>query len=134
MKLWQHQVDKWWLVKKASKKVFLFSSLVIECCSVLTQWCIGIIRSYLSTSYSMCLIVESMHYGRFRVVYRLVNTVYVLGITSADLDDDTNIFECAGTVNQAVRCLFICPLPILKSTSVKDCFVVTDQPSEMPRL
>lgn len=43
--------------------------------------------------------------SKFRVVYRLVNTVYVLGITSADLDDDTNIFECAGTVNQAVSVL-----------------------------
>jgi hypothetical protein len=43
--------------------------------------------------------------SKFRVVYRLVNTVYVLGITSADMDDDTNVFECAGTVNQAVSVL-----------------------------
>ena len=52
----------------------------------------------------MCLTTVLLACGRFRVVYRLVNQVYVLGITSADLDDDTNVFECAGTVNQAVRC------------------------------
>lgn len=52
----------------------------------------------------MPLTTEPLACDRFRVVYRLVNTVYVLGITSADLDDDTNVFECAGTVNQAVRC------------------------------
>lgn len=40
-----------------------------------------------------------MYYGRFWVVYRLVNIVYVLGIISVDLDDDINIFECVGIVN-----------------------------------
>lgn len=40
---------------------------------------------------------------KFRVVYRLVNSVYVLGIASAD--EDINVFECAGTVNQAVSVL-----------------------------
>jgi len=41
--------------------------------------------------------------SKYRVIYRLVNTVYVLGITSADLDDvDSNIFACACMVNQAV--------------------------------
>lgn len=36
-------------------------------------------------------------------MYRLVNSIYVLGITSADLDDDTNVYECVGIVNQAVK-------------------------------
>lgn len=41
---------------------------------------------------------------RFRVVYRLVNSVYVLGISSADQDDcANNVFDCTSTVNQAVR-------------------------------
>lgn len=43
--------------------------------------------------------------SKFRVVYRLVNSIYVLGITSADLDDDTNVYECVGIVNQAVNVL-----------------------------
>eukprot|EP00897_Mesotaenium_endlicherianum_P001590 jgi/Mesen1/1459/ME000132S00410 len=41
--------------------------------------------------------------NKFRVVYRLVNSVYVLGITSADVDDASiNIFDCTTVVNQAV--------------------------------
>ncbi|KAJ7551620.1 hypothetical protein O6H91_06G021800 [Diphasiastrum complanatum] len=44
--------------------------------------------------------------NRYQVVYRLVNTIYVLGITSTDQDDTVNnIFECAGIVNQAVSVL-----------------------------
>lgn len=41
--------------------------------------------------------------SKYRIVYRLVNTLYVLGITSADQDVNVNnIFECTGIVNQAV--------------------------------
>ncbi|ERN09706.1 uncharacterized protein LOC18437863 [Amborella trichopoda] len=41
--------------------------------------------------------------SKYRVVYRLVNGVYVLGITTPDRDDSmNNIFECIGIVNQAV--------------------------------
>lgn len=40
--------------------------------------------------------------SRYRVVYRLVNSIYVLGVTTADDDDDVNVFECIGIVNQAV--------------------------------
>ncbi|XP_023913730.2 uncharacterized protein LOC112025309 [Quercus suber] len=43
--------------------------------------------------------------SRYRVVYRLVNSIYVLGITTADQDDDkssVNVFECIHIVNQAV--------------------------------
>lgn len=43
--------------------------------------------------------------SKFRVFYRLVNNIYVLGITSVDNDHDelpANAFECAGIVNQAV--------------------------------
>ncbi|KAK9984229.1 hypothetical protein SO802_033754 [Lithocarpus litseifolius] len=43
--------------------------------------------------------------SRYRVVYRLVNSIYVLEITTADQDDDkssVNIFECIHIVNQAV--------------------------------
>jgi len=37
------------------------------------------------------------------VVYRLVNSIYVLGITTADQDDSmNNVFECISIVNQAV--------------------------------
>ncbi|XP_024520079.1 uncharacterized protein LOC112342462 isoform X1 [Selaginella moellendorffii] len=44
--------------------------------------------------------------NKYRVVYRLVNTVYVLGITSAHQDDSANnIFECANVVNQTVSVL-----------------------------
>ncbi|WOK92671.1 hypothetical protein Cni_G01362 [Canna indica] len=39
--------------------------------------------------------------SKYRVVYRLVNSVYVLGITTAD--HNSNIFECINTVNQAVN-------------------------------
>jgi hypothetical protein len=61
-------------------------------------------------SYSF-LMLELMCVHRYRVIYRLVNTVYVLGITSADLDDvDSNIFACACMVNQAVRSLLVLPL------------------------
>ncbi|XP_058068082.1 uncharacterized protein LOC131217241 [Magnolia sinica] len=37
--------------------------------------------------------------SKYRVVYRLVNSIYVLAITTADL---SNVFECIETVNQAV--------------------------------
>ncbi|XP_024194038.1 uncharacterized protein LOC112197542 [Rosa chinensis] len=40
--------------------------------------------------------------SRFRVVYRLVNSIYVLGITTADHDNSINVFECIHIVNQAV--------------------------------
>ncbi|KAF5739718.1 hypothetical protein HS088_TW12G00928 [Tripterygium wilfordii] len=40
--------------------------------------------------------------SRYRVVYRLVNGIYVLGITTADHDNSINVFECINIVNQAV--------------------------------
>ena len=43
--------------------------------------------------------------SKYRVVYRLVNGIYVLGITTADREEnfrENNIFECISTVNQAV--------------------------------
>ncbi|CAA6660459.1 unnamed protein product [Spirodela intermedia] len=43
--------------------------------------------------------------SKYRIVYRLVNGIYVLGITTADRDEDgraNNIFDCINTVNQAV--------------------------------
>lgn len=41
--------------------------------------------------------------SRYRVVYRLVNGIYVLGITTVDQDNGVNnVFECIGIVNQAV--------------------------------
>ncbi|KAL6980133.1 hypothetical protein U1Q18_021782 [Sarracenia purpurea var. burkii] len=41
--------------------------------------------------------------SRFRVVYRLVNSIYVLGITTVDEDYNlNNVFECISIVNQAV--------------------------------
>lgn len=40
--------------------------------------------------------------SKYRVVYRLVNGIYVLGITTADRSDASNVFECINTVNQAV--------------------------------
>lgn len=40
--------------------------------------------------------------SRYRVVYRLVNGIYVLGITTADQDNSINVFECIHIVNQAV--------------------------------
>ncbi|KDP36398.1 hypothetical protein JCGZ_08667 [Jatropha curcas] len=40
--------------------------------------------------------------SRYRVVYRLVNGIYVLGITTADHDNSINVFECIHIVNQAV--------------------------------
>jgi hypothetical protein len=42
--------------------------------------------------------------SRYRVVYRLVNSIYVLGITTVDREDDNsiNVFECIHIVNQAV--------------------------------
>lgn len=46
--------------------------------------------------------------SKFRVFYRLVNNIYVLGITSVENDQDelpANAFECAGIVNQAVSVL-----------------------------
>uniref|UniRef100_A0A2P2LRT0 MHD domain-containing protein n=1 Tax=Rhizophora mucronata TaxID=61149 RepID=A0A2P2LRT0_RHIMU len=40
--------------------------------------------------------------SRYRVVYRLVNGIYVLGVTIADHDNSVNVFECIHIVNQAV--------------------------------
>ncbi|XP_027330891.1 uncharacterized protein LOC113846617 [Abrus precatorius] len=40
--------------------------------------------------------------SRYRIVYRLVNGIYVLGITVADYDNSVNVFECIHIVNQAV--------------------------------
>ncbi|KAM7249665.1 hypothetical protein ACFE04_019864 [Oxalis oulophora] len=40
--------------------------------------------------------------SKYRVVYRLVNGIYVLGITTADHDNSINVFECIHIVNQAV--------------------------------
>ncbi|KAK2646311.1 hypothetical protein Ddye_021506 [Dipteronia dyeriana] len=40
--------------------------------------------------------------SRYRIVYRLVNSIYVLGITNADYDNSINVFECINIVNQAV--------------------------------
>lgn len=44
--------------------------------------------------------------SKYRVVYRLVNGIYVLGITTVDRASDggrtNNVFECINTVNQAV--------------------------------
>lgn len=41
--------------------------------------------------------------SRYRVVYRLVNGIYVLGITTVDQDNCVNnVFECISIVNQAV--------------------------------
>ncbi|CAN0908454.1 TSET complex member tstC [Linum grandiflorum] len=41
--------------------------------------------------------------SQYRVVYRLVNGIYVLGITIADdHDNSVNVFECIHVVNQAV--------------------------------
>ncbi|KAG9143339.1 hypothetical protein Leryth_018614 [Lithospermum erythrorhizon] len=45
--------------------------------------------------------------GMYRVVYRLVNSIYVLGVTTADDNDResvcNNVFECIGIVNQAKK-------------------------------
>uniref|UniRef100_A0A2P2LRS3 MHD domain-containing protein n=1 Tax=Rhizophora mucronata TaxID=61149 RepID=A0A2P2LRS3_RHIMU len=43
--------------------------------------------------------------SRYRVVYRLVNGIYVLGVTIADHDNSINVFECINIVNQAVSVL-----------------------------
>ncbi|KAJ6362224.1 hypothetical protein OIU78_002601 [Salix suchowensis] len=40
--------------------------------------------------------------SRYRVVYRLVNGIYILGVTVADGDNSVNVFECINIVNQAV--------------------------------
>lgn len=40
--------------------------------------------------------------SKYRVVYRLVNSIYVLGVTTADHDNTINVFECIHIVNQAV--------------------------------
>ncbi|XP_051150106.1 uncharacterized protein LOC127264598 [Andrographis paniculata] len=39
--------------------------------------------------------------SRYRVVYRLVNSIYVLAVTTID-DSNNNVFECINIVNQAV--------------------------------
>lgn len=39
--------------------------------------------------------------SRYRVVYRLVNSIYVLAVTTID-DFNNNVFECINIVNQAV--------------------------------
>ena len=46
--------------------------------------------------------------SKFRVFYRLVNTIYVLGIASVEQQGEemhANAFQCAGIVNQAVTVL-----------------------------
>ncbi|XP_047317823.1 uncharacterized protein LOC124921240 [Impatiens glandulifera] len=41
--------------------------------------------------------------SRYRVVYRLVNSIYVLAVTTVDEDNSVNnVFECISVVNQAV--------------------------------
>lgn len=41
--------------------------------------------------------------SRYRIVYRLVNSIYVLGITTIDVENSANnVFECISIVNQAV--------------------------------
>lgn len=42
--------------------------------------------------------------SKYRVIYRLVNSIYVLGVTTADdqARAATNAFDCINTVNQAV--------------------------------
>jgi hypothetical protein len=40
--------------------------------------------------------------SRYRIIYRLVNSIYVLGITTVDDDCMNNVFECISIVNQAV--------------------------------
>ncbi|KAK6136973.1 LOW QUALITY PROTEIN: hypothetical protein DH2020_029284 [Rehmannia glutinosa] len=42
--------------------------------------------------------------SRYRVVYRLVNAIYVLAVTTID-DSNNNVFECINIVNQAVSVL-----------------------------
>ncbi|KAI3444156.1 hypothetical protein Pfo_000821 [Paulownia fortunei] len=42
--------------------------------------------------------------SRYRVVYRLVNSIYVLAVTTID-DSSNNVFECINIVNQAVSVL-----------------------------
>ena len=39
--------------------------------------------------------------SRYRVVYRLVNSIYVLGVTTID-DSHNDLFECIHIVNQSV--------------------------------
>lgn len=39
--------------------------------------------------------------SRYRVVYRLVNSIYVLAVTTID-DNNNNVFDCINVVNQAV--------------------------------
>ncbi|XP_073141660.1 uncharacterized protein [Henckelia pumila] len=39
--------------------------------------------------------------SRYRVVYRLVNSIYVLAVTTID-DSNNNVFDCINIVNQAV--------------------------------
>ncbi|KAH6828607.1 muniscin carboxy-terminal mu-like domain protein [Perilla frutescens var. hirtella] len=39
--------------------------------------------------------------SRYRVVYRLVNSIYVLAVTTID-DSNNNVFECINIVNQSV--------------------------------
>ncbi|KAM7508421.1 hypothetical protein LguiA_018874 [Lonicera macranthoides] len=43
--------------------------------------------------------------SKYRVVYRLVNSIYILGITTIDDDCVNNVFECISIVNQAVSVL-----------------------------
>uniref|UniRef100_A0A803P370 Reverse transcriptase n=1 Tax=Cannabis sativa TaxID=3483 RepID=A0A803P370_CANSA len=53
--------------------------------------CLARESCYLSASNGQLIIgVES----RYRVVYRLVNSIYVLGITKTDHDNAINVFEC----------------------------------------
>ena len=40
--------------------------------------------------------------SRYRIVYRLMNDIYVLSITVIDQDNSVNVFECIHIVNQVV--------------------------------
>ncbi|KAL3698930.1 hypothetical protein R1sor_016952 [Riccia sorocarpa] len=62
----------------------------------------GLGNDWLSTASGQVVVGKE---SKYRVVYRLVNTIYVLGITTADQDVSSNVFECASTVNQAVSVL-----------------------------
>ncbi|BBN17600.1 hypothetical protein MPTK1_7g15640 [Marchantia polymorpha subsp. ruderalis] len=69
---------------------------------VLDQQPHGLGNDWLSTASGQVVVGKE---SKYRVVYRLVNTIYVLGITTADQDVSSNVFECASTVNQAVSVL-----------------------------
>ncbi|CAI5950022.1 unnamed protein product [Closterium sp. NIES-65] len=78
---------------------------------------------------------------RYRVVYRLVNSIYVLGLMLAD-DDETslNVYSCISTVNQAcagggVQGVDVTPEKIFrKYTEVYMAFFYVLQGTELARL